>query len=160
MSPTALLFPGQGSQSVGMGRRLAADHAVARATFEEADDALEMPLARLCFDGPPAELTLTENAQPAILAVSIATWRALASEIPIEPAWLAGHSLGEYTALVVAGALEFARRLACRPRAGRLMQSAVPEGRGAMPRSSASAPRRSNRPVRTRPTARSSRPRT
>jgi [acyl-carrier-protein] S-malonyltransferase len=130
--PTALLFPGQGSQCVGMGRRLAADHAVARATFEEADDALGQPLTRLCFEGPDAELIRTENAQPAILAISIATWRALASEVEIAPSWLAGHSLGEYSALVVAGALPFADALRLVHARGRLMQQAVPQGRGAM----------------------------
>ena len=115
-----------------MGRRLATEHRAARAAFAEADDVLHVHLARLCFEGPEAELVRTENAQPAILAVSVATWRALASEMEIRPAWLAGHSLGEYTALVVAGALTFADALSLVRTRGRLMQSAVPEGSGAM----------------------------
>ena len=131
-APTALLFPGQGSQKVGMGRRLAAHHAVARATLEEADEALGIPLARLCFEGPEAELTRTEHAQPAILAVSVATWRALAAATGVAPRWVAGHSLGEYTALVVAGALRFADALRLVRTRGRLMQGAVPEGVGTM----------------------------
>ena len=130
--PTAFLFPGQGSQFVGMGRRLAAEHAIARATFEEVDDALGAPLTHLCGEGPEAELVRTEHAQPAILAVSIATWRVLANEIDIAPSWLAGHSLGEYSALVVAGALDFADALRLVRTRGRLMQAAVPQGRGTM----------------------------
>ena len=132
MTGLALLFPGQGSQAVGMGRRVASEHAVARATFAEADAALDAPLTRLCFEGPESELVRTENAQPAILAVSVAIWRALASEIDLRPSWLAGHSLGEYTALVVAGAFRFADALRLVRERGRLMQSAVPQGRGTM----------------------------
>jgi [acyl-carrier-protein] S-malonyltransferase len=115
-----------------MGRRLAADHPVARETFEEADDALGIPLSRLCFEGPEDALIRTENAQPAILAASIAGYRAAAKAIDIRPSWLAGHSLGEYSALVVAGALGFADALRLVRLRGRLMQSAVPEGVGAM----------------------------
>lgn len=129
---TALLFPGQGSQRVGMGRRLAADHPVARATLAEADEALAFPLARLCFDGPESELTRTEFCQPAILAVSIAMWRARGAACGLAPRWVAGHSLGEYTALVVAGALEFREAVRLVRLRGRLMQCAVPEGAGAM----------------------------
>lgn len=129
---TTLLFPGQGSQRVGMGRRLAAEHPVAQATMAEADDALDFPLSRLCFDGPEAELTRTEFCQPAILAVSIAQWRALGAERDLRPRWLAGHSLGEYAALVVAGALEFRDAIRLVRLRGRAMQSAVPEGVGAM----------------------------
>jgi [acyl-carrier-protein] S-malonyltransferase len=129
---TALLFPGQGSQQVGMGRDLAAEHAVARRTMAEADAALDFALSRLCFTGPEAELTRTEHCQPAILAVSIALWRTLGAEQELAPQWLAGHSLGEYTALVVAGALEFADALRLVRLRGRLMQAAVPEGVGAM----------------------------
>jgi [acyl-carrier-protein] S-malonyltransferase len=132
MTGLALLFPGQGSQAVGMGRRVAAEHAVARATFAEADEALDAPLTRLCFDGPESELVRTENAQPAILAVSVAVWRALTAEIALQPSWLAGHSLGEYTALVVSGALRFDDALRIVRERGRLMQSAVPQGRGSM----------------------------
>lgn len=129
---TALLFPGQGSQRVGMGRRLAAEHPVAQATMAEADDALDFPLSRLCFEGPEAELTRTEFCQPAILAVSIAQWRALGEGRGLRPQWLAGHSLGEYAALVVAGALEFRDAIRLVRLRGRAMQSAVPEGVGAM----------------------------
>jgi [acyl-carrier-protein] S-malonyltransferase len=128
----ALLFPGQGSQHVGMGRALAADHAVARRTMAEADDALGFAVSRLCFEGPEAELTRTEHCQPAILAVSVATWRSLGVERGLAPLWLAGHSLGEYTALVVAGALAFADALRLVRLRGRLMQAAVPQGIGAM----------------------------
>ena len=115
-----------------MGRRLAAEHRVARETMEEADAALGSSLSRLCFDGPDADLIRTENAQPAILAVSIAAWRALVKEIDLRPSWLAGHSLGEYTALVVAGALAFDDALRLVRLRGRLMQSATPPGVGAM----------------------------
>jgi [acyl-carrier-protein] S-malonyltransferase len=115
-----------------MGRRLASEFRVARETFAEADDALGTRLSRLCFEGPEAELVRTEQAQPAILAVSIATWRALDAEIVLDPAWLAGHSLGEYSALVVAGALDFGDALRLVRLRGRLMQAAVPEGVGAM----------------------------
>ena len=115
-----------------MGRRLAAEHRVARDALAEADEALGMPLTRLCFEGPDGELVRTENAQPAILAVSIAEWRALTEELALRPAWLAGHSLGEYTALVVAGALAFPDALRLVRARGRLMQSAVPEGIGSM----------------------------
>ena len=115
-----------------MGRRLAAEYCAARDALAEADEVLGMPLTRLCFEGPDTELIRTENAQPAILAVSIAAWRALTQELALRPAWLAGHSLGEYTALVVAGALTFPDALRLVRMRGRLMQSAVPEGAGAM----------------------------
>lgn len=115
-----------------MGRRLAAEHRAARDTFAEADAVLGTHLTRLCFEGPEADLVRTENAQPAILAVSVAAWRALAAERDLAPAWLAGHSLGEYSALVVAGALTFADGLRLVRARGRLMQAAVPVGVGAM----------------------------
>lgn len=130
--PTALLFPGQGSQRVGMGSRLAADHPIARETLAEADDAVGMAVSRLCLEGPKEELVRTENAQPAILAVSVATWRALRAQVEIVPSWVAGHSLGEYSALVVAGALAFPDALRLVRIRGQLMQEAVPEGVGAM----------------------------
>src|SRR5438034_1233894 len=101
----ALLFPGQGSQFVGMGKALCDASAAARRVFEEADAALGFPLSRLCFEGPEEELKLTENTQPAILTTSIALFRIL-EEKDIRPDFVAGHSLGEYSALVAAGALE------------------------------------------------------
>jgi [acyl-carrier-protein] S-malonyltransferase len=128
----ALLFPGQGSQEVGMGRELAGISRAARATFEAADAALSFPLSRLCFEGPEDDLVRTENQQPAILATSIAMLRALEERVPLAPACFAGHSLGEYSALVAAGALEFEDALRLVQARGRFMQEAVPEGRGAM----------------------------
>ena len=103
----ALLFPGQGSQKVGMGRQLVNDFPAARSVFEQADSALGMSLSRLCFEGPEEELRLTANTQPAILTTSIAALRALQSEFALAPEVAAGHSLGEYSALVAAGALDF-----------------------------------------------------
>jgi [acyl-carrier-protein] S-malonyltransferase len=127
----AFLFPGQGSQYVGMGRDLAARFEICRRTFDEADAALGEPLSRLCFEGPETELTLTENTQPAILAVSIAIERLLASR-GIRPDFVAGHSLGEYSAHVCAGTLAFADAVRIVRRRGRFMQEAVPVGTGAM----------------------------
>lgn len=127
----ACLFPGQGSQRVGMGKALAERHAVCRAAFDEADAALGEPLSRLCFDGPEDQLQLTENTQPAILAASVAAWRLLA-ERGLRPAFMAGHSLGEYSAHVAAGTLAFAEALRIVRRRGRYMQEAVPVGDGAM----------------------------
>ena len=127
----AFVFPGQGSQQVGMGKALAAQHPVCRETFEEADDALGEPLSRLCFEGPADALTLTANTQPAVLAVSIAVYRLLASR-GVRPALLAGHSLGEYSAHVAAGTLAFADALRTVRRRGQYMQEAVPVGDGAM----------------------------
>jgi [acyl-carrier-protein] S-malonyltransferase len=129
---TALLFPGQGSQRVGMGRQLAAEYAEARATMAEADDALDFRLSRLCYEGPESELTRTEFCQPAILAVSVALWRSLGARHALTPRWVAGHSLGEYSALVVASALTFRDAVRLVRLRGRLMQSAVPEGEGTM----------------------------
>ena len=127
----AFLFPGQGSQSVGMGKELADKYAVARQTFEEADATLGMALSRLCFEGPEDELRRTEITQPSILTVSVATWRVLAAE-GLQPAWLAGHSLGEYSAHVAAGTLTFADAVRTVRNRGRYMQEAVPAGVGAM----------------------------
>src|SRR5213083_2559435 len=127
----ACLFPGQGCQKAGMGRALAAAFPVCRRTFDEADAALGEPLSRLIFDGPEDRLTLTENAQPAILAVSVAAFRLLESR-GIGPAFVAGHSLGEYSAHVAAGTLAFADALRIVRRRGRYMQEAVPVGAGAM----------------------------
>ena len=127
----AFVFPGQGSQRVGMGRALADAFPECRAVFDEADAALEEPLSRLCFEGPEDRLVLTENTQPAILAVSVAAARLLRAR-GIEPAFVAGHSLGEYSAHVAAGTIAFADAVRIVRRRGRYMQEAVPVGAGAM----------------------------
>src|SRR5271154_789627 len=125
------LFPGQGSQSVGMGRDLFDRFPVARRTFEEADAALGFSLSDLCFNGPEDQLKLTEFTQPAIFTVSIAAQRVLA-EKGVTPSYVAGHSLGEYSADVAAGALPFADAVKTVRNRGRYMQEAVPAGEGAM----------------------------
>ena len=132
----AFIFPGQGSQAVGMGQELAKAFASARLVFEEVDDALGQRLSRLIFEGPEADLTLTENAQPALMAVSLAVVRTLAIEVgrPLDSLvrFVAGHSLGEYSALAAAGALSLADAARLLKRRGRAMQQAVPVGEGAM----------------------------
>ena len=125
----AFVFPGQGAQKVGMGRSLAEAFPICRDTFAEADAALGEPLSTLCFDGPDDRLMLTENTQPAILAMSTAVAR-LAVSRGIQPAFAAGHSLGEYSAHVAAGTLSFADALRTVKRRGRYMQEAVPVGDG------------------------------
>ncbi|MGH7263962.1 MAG: ACP S-malonyltransferase [Candidatus Rokuibacteriota bacterium] len=128
---TAFCFPGQGSQAVGMGRAFHETSPRARAVFEEAGDALGLDVARLCFEGPAESLQLTVNAQPAILTVSVATAAVLEAR-GIAPRVVAGHSLGEYSALVVAGALAFADAVRVVQRRGQFMQDAVAVGTGAM----------------------------
>src|SRR6201981_1778363 len=130
-SPMAFLFPGQGSQSVGMGKDLYDHFTVARATFEEADEALGTKLSQLCFDGPEDQLQLTENTQPAILTVSVAAWRVL-EEKGFKPAFVAGHSLCEYSAHVAAGTIAFADAVRTVRNRGKYMQEAVPVGVGTM----------------------------
>ena len=132
MTSPALVFPGQGAQHVGMGEDLCREFAVARDTFAEADDVLGEPLSRLCFAGPEETLTLTENAQPALLTTSLAIARVLASEGGIVPEVAAGHSLGEWSALVCMEALSFADALRAVRARGRFMQEAVAPGVGAM----------------------------
>jgi [acyl-carrier-protein] S-malonyltransferase len=127
----AFIFPGQGAQKVGMGKALAEAFPICRQTFDEADDALGEPLSRLCFDGPESQLLLTEYAQPAILAVSVAACRAVTPR-GVAASYAAGHSLGEYSAHVAAGTLSFADALRTVRRRGQFMQEAVPVGEGAM----------------------------
>jgi len=131
MSKLAFLFPGQASQYPGMGKDLAEHFAESRAVFDEADAALGFPISKMCFEGTEEELKLTENTQPAILTVSVAAYRALAAQ-GIEPDYAAGHSLGEYSALVAAGSLEFSTAVKLVRQRGRYMQEAVPAGEGAM----------------------------
>ena len=128
---TAFLFPGQGSQAVGMGKDLFERFPGARKTFDEADQALGKKLSKLCFDGPEDQLRLTENTQPAILTVSVAAWRVL-EEKGIKPGFVAGHSLGEYSAHVAAGTISFADAVRTVRNRGKYMQEAVPVGTGAM----------------------------
>jgi [acyl-carrier-protein] S-malonyltransferase len=128
---TAFVFPGQGAQYAGMGREIAARFPVARTAFDEAETAVDFPLSQLCFEGPEDALKLTENTQPAILTTSIALFRVL-EEKGIRPDFVAGHSLGEYSALVASGALKLSDAAALVRQRGRYMQEAVPVGTGAM----------------------------
>ncbi len=128
---TAFIFPGQGSQYVGMGKTLAASFSAARQIFDEADGALGFSLTQLCWEGPAEVLQLTENQQPALLTVSVAAFRVL-SDQGLKPDYVAGHSLGEYSALVAAGGLDFVDAVQLVRKRGRYMQEAVPPGIGAM----------------------------
>jgi len=127
----AFIFPGQGSQYAGMGREVAEKYPAAFAAFAEADSVLESPISQLCFNGPEEDLKLTENTQPAIVATSVAILRVF-EERGVRPAFVAGHSLGEYSALVAAGALRLTDAVLLVRRRGRYMQQAVPAGTGAM----------------------------
>src|ERR1700730_2330326 len=129
--PIAFLFPGQGSQVIGMGKELVEKYPIARQTFEEADDLLGYKLSQLCFEGPEDRLRLTEITQPAILTVSVAAWRIL-DQKGLKPNFVAGHSLGEYSAHVAAGTFSFADAVRTVRNRGRFMQQAVPQGQGAM----------------------------
>ncbi len=132
MSKTAFVFPGQGSQYPGMGRELAGNFPQAREVFEQANNCLGFDLARLCFEGPESDLQLTANTQPAILAVSVAAQRVVFAETGLVPDLVAGHSLGEYSALVCAEALSFEDAVLAVRQRGQLMQEAVPVGVGTM----------------------------
>jgi [acyl-carrier-protein] S-malonyltransferase len=132
MSKSAFIFPGQGSQAVGMGKDLNDNFPSARTVFEEADDALGFPLSDMCFSGSEEDLALTANTQPAILTTSVAAFRAMESEGFAKPDFVAGHSLGEYSALVAAGVLDFADAVRTVRNRGTYMQEAVPVSVGAM----------------------------
>lgn len=128
----AFVFPGQGSQSLGMMSKLAEAYPQVRETFQQASDVLGFDLWNMVETGPEADLNQTQNTQPAMLAAGVATWRAWCEKSPLRPAWMAGHSLGEYTALVCSGAMAFEDGIRLVAERGRLMQEAVPAGVGAM----------------------------
>lgn len=132
MGKIAYIFPGQGSQAVGMGKELFDNFAPAREVFDQADEALGFSLSEMCFSGSEADLALTANTQPAILTTSVAAFRAMMSAGYPDPAFVAGHSLGEYSALVAAGVLEFADAVRTVRKRGTYMQEAVPVGVGSM----------------------------
>ena len=128
----AFIFPGQGSQYPGMGKEIAENFRIAADTFSEADDALGLSISKICFEGPEEDLKLTANTQPAILTVSIAILRVIQTEYPVKPSYLAGHSLGEFSALVAAGAFDFGDAVRIVRARGKFMQEAVPIGVGSM----------------------------
>lgn len=132
MATLLAMFPGQGSQFVGMGRELLSEFPATKATFEEAEDAARLSIRKLCVDGPEDELKLTANTQPCILTVSVAIWRVLVAETGLSPSYFAGHSLGEYSALVAAGKMPLGRAAMLVRKRGEAMQQAVPAGVGAM----------------------------
>jgi len=132
MTAFAFVFPGQGSQAPGMGKEFFENFALARQVFEEAGDALRLDLKKLCFAGSEDELQLTANTQPAVLTCSAAAWKVLHAETGLHPVVAAGHSLGEYTALLAAGALDLGSAVAAVRQRGQFMQDAVPAGEGAM----------------------------
>lgn len=132
MSKVLAMFPGQGSQFVGMGRELLTEFPAVKVVFEEAEDAARINIRKLCLDGPEDELKLTANTQPCILTVSVAAWRVLSEEAGLKPDYFAGHSLGEYSAVVSAGKLSLSRAAFLVRKRGEAMQEAVPAGIGAM----------------------------
>ena len=132
MTAFAFVFPGQGSQAPGMGKDFFQEFALARQVFEEASDAVRLDLKQLCFEGSEDELQLTANTQPAVLTCCAAAWKVLHAETGLHPVVAAGHSLGEYTALLAAGALDLGSAVAAVRKRGRFMQDAVPAGQGAM----------------------------
>ncbi|OQY20175.1 MAG: [acyl-carrier-protein] S-malonyltransferase [Desulfobacteraceae bacterium 4572_35.1] len=128
----AFVFPGQGAQHAGMGKELSENFSVAREVFEEANDSLGLDLAKMCYEGPEEDLKLTANTQPAILTTSVAALRVVQQETGLQPDFVAGHSLGEYSALVAAQAVDFADAVCLVRQRGTFMQQAVPIGSGAM----------------------------